>query len=89
MMIMIPSPLLTIEPKWRIGSLLGVSVDFADQFIYGTFTGEPREQRIFDLRSYGISLDNRYCDYRTSIGKAGVFIELLTSQDKTFYSTPE
>ena len=39
----------------------------------------------FDLKKYGIKLDNRFCGYEVSVGKAGVFIK-LTNSNHTIYN---
>jgi hypothetical protein len=84
MLIHIPAEELVIVPYWRISSIRSVNVDYADNCLYAVFDGEKDEKCIFDLKKYGIKLDNRFCGYEVSVGKAGVFIK-LTDNNHTIY----
>jgi hypothetical protein len=79
MTLTIPAEELQISPEWKISSLLGVSIDYADQLLYGSFQGTREPLPIFDFSSYGLRLDNRKWGYHTSVGKAGILIQIIQS----------
>lgn len=84
MLIHIPAEELVIVPQWRISSIRSVNIDYANNCLYAVFDGEKEEKCIFDLKKYGVTLDNRCCGYSVSFGKAGVFIK-LTNSNHTIY----
>jgi len=74
MLIHIPASELHIIPKWMISEIVGVSIDYTNSTVNAVFRGRDESKIIFNLKDYGITLDNRYWGYQTSFGKAGIYI---------------
>jgi hypothetical protein len=67
-----------LEPEfrdsWKAGHVNHLSIDYADNAIYGTF--EKKEVIIFRFKKFGWISDNRYNTYQISSGNAGIMIQI-------------
>jgi hypothetical protein len=76
MTIVIPLEELKEEtrPYFTIGTVSGLSIDYATNAIHGYVGGI--EHIVFRFKDYGVYLDNRYNSYELTGGSAGILIKI-------------
>lgn len=76
MNILIPLEELNEEtrPYFTIGTVAGLSIDYATNAIHG-YVGDV-EHIVFRFKEYGVYLDNRYNSYTLTGGSAGILIRI-------------
>ena len=79
MTIVIPIEKLSEEtkPYFKLGTVAGLSIDYATNAIHGYVGGV--EHIVFRFKDYGVYMDNRYNSYELTGGSAGIMIKIYDS----------